>query len=781
MTKKSTTKKEQEKNKNYTANIIGIILALFGIFGITQKLTGPFGIFLANIARFLVGDLFIVLDGLLVILGGYLFIKGKLPTIGFKKACGGILIFVGFMQLFSAVIFSIKHIDHKFIGITINNVLNAITHGSVKNEAFSGLIGSLIYTASYRIFSLIGTCIIAIVFLIWGFMLVEEIPIQKLISMFGLLGKYFYNLFDHSTEEKEHDNPKRENTTVVNQKEPEFEQKNDIDPFAEAASDAKQEKRKPVESQPVKEHESEETFFQNYQSKEYPDYIMPTVDELKPTKAVKGGLTQEELTEKENIIVDTFKDFNIDVQVTGASVGSSVTQIEIEPPHGVKISRILGLSDNLALALANKDIRIEAPIAGKSRIGIEVPNAKSSPVYFRDVWSEFSKTKDEKNILEVPLGRDINGDVISMNLVKMPHLLIAGSTGSGKSVSINEILISILMMARPDQVQMILVDPKKVELNVYNDIPHLLTPVVTDPKKAAGALNQAVVEMERRYELFKQTGSRNINEYNKNLLKDDEEKEFLPYILIVIDELSDLMMVAGSEVEQAVIRLAQLARAAGIHMIIATQRPSVDVITGLIKANIPSRIAFAVSSGVDSRTILDTNGAEKLIGHGDMLFDPMGSSSPTRVQGAFIATEDVESVTDFVKRQGDPEYDDKFDVSIDDLTESTEVDGSEDQLFDEAVDLIYDKSTASSSMLQRYFKIGYNRAASLIDDMERYGMVGPMNGSKGREVYQTKIDAYRYQKSGHQEQATLEQVKEEPDSMEEDFKQQSNLNNDEND
>lgn len=745
---KKVTKKKQQKESNYTINCVGLVLCLIGIFGISQGLTGLFGIFWANIARFLVGDLFILLDVLIIIFGGYLFVKGKFPHFGFKKITGGILLFIGVMQLYGAIVFPLNKITENIVQKTFKNLCFGLTHQSIKPEAYNGIIGALIYSGSYRIFALVGTYFVAIVLLIWSSMILLEIPFQKLIDGGNLLGKFFYNLFDHSVDSK----PAKKESTLQSENAPkELVEKKEkildpIDPINELANEI------PTVSgenstAPKSEPENENSFFQDYQSQDYPDYKLPAIDQLKPTVTVKGGLTQEELKEKQAIIVDTFHDFNIEVQVTGASIGSSVTQIEIEPPHGVKISKILGLSDNLALALANKDIRIEAPIAGKSRIGIEVPNSNPTPVYFRDVWTEFTKTKNEQNILEVPLGRDINGEVISMNLVKLPHLLIAGSTGSGKSVSINEILVSILMMARPDQVQMILVDPKKVELNVYNDIPHLLTPVVTDPKKAAGALNQAVVEMERRYELFKQTGTRNINEYNKNILETDDNASILPYILIVIDELADLMMVAGSEVEHAIIRLAQLARAAGIHMIIATQRPSVDVITGLIKANIPSRIAFAVSSGVDSRTILDANGAEKLVGHGDMLFDPMGATSPIRVQGAFIATEDVESVTNFVKNQGHPDYDESFDVSIDDVAEEETISESEDKLFDEAVGLVYDKQSASSSMLQRYFKIGYNRAASLIDEMEEHGFIGPMNGSKPREVFLTKIEGYRYKKN----------------------------------
>lgn len=747
---KSVIKRKKQKKANYAVNICGMIFTLIGIFGITQKVTGPFGVFMANVARFFVGDLFFVFDLLLILGGGYLFVKGSFPKFNFKKIVGTLFIFVGSMQFLGAVIFPLNQIDHNFMTVTLKNLQHNFTHGSLNFPTYTGIIGAAIYSTSYRYFAWIGTYLVSLVFLGWGLILFFDIPFQKLLNLCRRLGKYFYDLFDHTPLTSSSDHDEVEVAPLEDPLDKNLPQNLANDPLVTPKRDSASHNQLTSPNSRTATFESE-SMVEAYPRPTDSQYQLPKIDRLKQTQAVHGGLTQEELKEKEKKIVQTFSEFKIEVNVTGASVGSSVTQIEIEPPHGVKISRILSLSDNLALALANPDIRIEAPIPGKSRIGIEVPNAQPTPVYFRDTWKEFDQTKKPQNILEVPLGRDIKGNVVAMNLVKMPHLLIAGSTGSGKSVSINEILISILMMARPDQVQLVLVDPKKVELNVYNDIPHLLTPVVTDPKKAAGALNQAVKEMERRYELFKQTGSRNITEYNKYQLQVKDGADLLPYILIVIDELSDLMMVAGSKVEAAIIRLAQLARAAGIHMIIATQRPSVDVITGLIKANIPSRIAFAVSSGVDSRTILDANGAEKLIGHGDMLFHPMGAANPIRLQGAYITTEDVESVVEFVKKQGKPEYDTNFDVSIDEINESQDVQDSQDELFDEALKMVAEKQAASSSMLQRYFKIGYNRAASLIDEMEQAELIGPKNGSKPREVFRTKIDSYFYHKEAASE------------------------------
>ena len=440
------------------------------------------------------------------------------------------------------------------------------------------------------------------------------------------------------------------------------------------------------------------------------------------------------------ILQQTFQSFGVDAKVVRASLGPAVTKYEIQPAVGVKVSRIVGLTDDLALALAAKDIRMEAPIPGKSLIGIEVPNNTVSTVSFRDIIE--SQSAEDNHLLEVPLGRDISGQVISANLGKMPHLLIAGSTGSGKSVCINGIITSLLMRAKPHEVKLMMIDPKMVELNVYNGIPHLLTPVVTNPRKAAQALQKVVEEMERRYELFAASGVRNMGGYNdmvrQHNLEDGENRPVLPYIVVIVDELADLMMVASNEVEDAIIRLAQMARAAGIHMILATQRPSVDVITGIIKANVPSRIAFAVSSGTDSRTIIDSNGAEKLLGRGDMLFLPMGQNKPTRVQGAFISDSEVEKIVSFVTEQQGADYQENM-MPSDEVTTTNPAE-SQDELYQEVVEMVTEMESASISMIQRRFRVGYNRAARLIDELEANGIVGPSEGSKPRKVLVSSIE-----------------------------------------
>ncbi|KKW73644.1 type VII secretion protein EssC, essC [Lactococcus cremoris] len=456
-------------------------------------------------------------------------------------------------------------------------------------------------------------------------------------------------------------------------------------------------------------------------------------------------IKRSESGERENvrknigILEETFKSFGIGANVESAVVGPSITKYEIKLATGTKVSRVVNLSDDLALALAAKDIRIEAPIPGKSLVGVEIPNAEVAMVGFREMW-EAGKTNPSK-LLEIPLGKSLDGGIRTFDLTRMPHLLVAGSTGSGKSVAVNGIITSILMKALPSQVKFLMVDPKMVELSVYNDIPHLLIPVVTNPRKASRALQKVVDQMEERYELFSRYGVRNIAGYNEKVQKynaeSDEKMLELPLIVVIVDELADLMMVASKEVEDAIIRLGQKARAAGIHMILATQRPSVDVISGLIKANVPSRIAFAVSSGIDSRTILDTNGAEKLLGRGDMLFKPIDENHPVRLQGAFLSDDDVEAVVTFIKDQSEAQYDESFDpgeVDENQVGTGASNTGSGDPLFEEARNMVIIAQKASTAQLQRALKVGFNRASDLMNELEAQGIVGPAKGTTPRKV-----------------------------------------------
>ncbi|WP_445671180.1 DNA translocase FtsK [Paenibacillus sp. FSL K6-2524] len=466
-------------------------------------------------------------------------------------------------------------------------------------------------------------------------------------------------------------------------------------------------------------------------------YQLPSFRLLsKPAGASKSG-DQADYMQTARKLEATLESFGVRARVLEVVRGPAVTRYEIQPDIGVKVSRIVNLTDDIALALAAKDIRMEAPIPGKSAIGIEVPNSEVSLVTMREVM-ETSTFLEAESKLSIAFGRDISGATIVGNLTKMPHLLVAGATGSGKSVCINGIITSILYKAKPNEVKFLMVDPKMVELNMYNGIPHLLAPVVTDPRRASLALKKIVVEMEKRYELFSKSGARNVEGYN--LMMKDNPDAVLPYIVVIVDELADLMMVAAKDVEDAIARLAQMARAAGIHLIIATQRPSVDVITGVIKANIPSRIAFGVSSQVDSRTILDMAGAEKLLGRGDMLFMPMGASKPVRVQGAFMSDQEVEAIVGYVRGQGQAEYDESLVPEVED-----EVQGEEevmDELYDQAVQIILEAKQASVSLLQRRMRVGYTRAGRLIDSMEARGIVGPYEGSKPREVL-ISIEQYK--------------------------------------
>ena len=496
-------------------------------------------------------------------------------------------------------------------------------------------------------------------------------------------------------------------------------------------------KRRIIEE--VKEEPTQEIDKIEVNEESYDNYVLPPITLLNnPIK--KQTVTKGDIVEKSKILQSTFNNFGIEVKIVKAIVGPSITQFQILPTPGTKVSKIVNLSNDIDLNLAAKDVRIEAPIPGKSLIGIEIPNTVNELVTMKEV---FVNDKDNSP-LSVALGKDVSGEAIFTRIDKTPHLLIAGSTGSGKSVCVNTIITSILLKNKPDKVKLIMIDPKMVELSIYDGIPHLLTSVVTDPLKAADVLHKVVLEMESRYREFARTRVRNIEGYNKIAEKDPDYKE-LPYIVVIIDELADLMMVSSKEVEESIARIAQKARAAGIHMIIATQRPSVDVITGVIKTNIPSRIAFAVSSSVDSRTILDKSGAETLLGKGDMLYLSADSSKPVRIQGAFLSDDEVEKVVDFVKSQSEAQYDPNMTPSeVSSQSGGSSADEA-DPLYKEVLLFIAKTQKASASLLQRRFKIGYNRAARIIDMLEEDGYIGPVDGSKPRKVFLEKEFAEDYE------------------------------------
>ena len=629
-----------------------------------------------------------------------------------------------------------------------------------------GILGAAGSYLLLKYFDVTGSYIILFSLMVISIVLLTKLPVSRL---FSLLGRYSvtaikkaYNkitdfIFIEVKEEKEETAEPQANTLII---------KNDENAPVFLPSVLIQGKKAGGETQVInsetpintvseksgKAKAKQQTFSPSTTS-DGKTFCLPPTSLLNWKKNKEHTVTDKEINEKIRILEETLASFGINVRVTQVTVGPAITRYEIQPPTGIKVSRIIGLSDDLSLALAASHVRIEAPIPGKAAIGIEVPNKEISTVHMKELVEskEFGAASSK---IAVALGKDISGTPIVTDLSQMPHLLIAGATGSGKSVCINTMVASILFKATPEEVKIILIDPKMVELTNYNGIPHLITPVVTNPKKASGILHWAVKEMEQRYDLFAAVGAKDINRYNKiqaELQKEFREDELaagsvdatqtlnsngtLPLILIIIDELSDLMMIAPAEVEDSICRLAQMARAAGIHLVLATQRPSVDVITGLIKANIPSRISFAVSSQMDSRTILDTGGAEKLLGRGDMLFFPVGSSKPARIQGAFLADKDTENLVSFLKEQAQPNYNpDMANVTEEENISFFEQD---DNLLPQAVQLFIEQGNASVSMLQRRFHIGYARAARLVDIMEQRGIVGSFEGSKPRSILMT--------------------------------------------
>ena len=537
--------------------------------------------------------------------------------------------------------------------------------------------------------------------------------------------------------EQENSNEKRYNNIkdkdlVVDIREFKEEEVNDDEEFIQKPT------RKQKKSR-VNNNEIEEVANDLKSEESYDNYQLPPVTLLNnPVK--KQTITKGDVVKKSKILQSTFNNFGIEVKIVKAIVGPSITQFQILPTPGTKVSKIVNLSNDIALNLAAKDVRIEAPIPGKSLIGIEIPNTVNELVTMKEVFVNDA----DNSPLSVVLGKDVSGETIFTRIDKTPHLLIAGSTGSGKSVCVNTIITSILLKNKPDKVKLIMIDPKMVELSIYDGIPHLLTSVVTDPIKAADVLHKVVLEMENRYREFARARVRNMEGYNKIAAKDSDYKE-LPYIVVIIDELADLMMVSSKEVEESIARIAQKARAAGIHMIIATQRPSVDVITGVIKTNIPSRIAFAVSSSIDSRTILDKSGAETLLGKGDMLYLSADSSKPVRIQGAFLSDEEVEKVVDYVKSQSEAQYDPNMTPSEVSSQGGVSSDDEVDPIYKEVLLFIAKTQKASASLLQRRFKIGYNRAARIIDMLEEDGYIGPVDGSKPRKVFLEKEFAEDYE------------------------------------
>ena len=792
-TKKKTSRSKNSQNSNPLLSIeaLAVFLIVYCLLAIFQL--GFLGKFFANVIRFFIGDLF-VFGGICGILAGFgMLFRGRMPKIIWRWTVAAVCSSIALLLFVSVMTYSsFTSSGSPLFQEMMNRFMVDFTSNTISQNLGGGFIGTLLYAGTYFLVSQWGTYLLVFLLLVCSALLIFDIHLSDVMNF---VRTHVSNLSQKIAEKKaekeakqkaleEEDlytpNPEIHPDDTLPVEEPVKEERKEhsllnrmknafFDDYEdESMVEGEMEFNEPVYGEPVvtqspvspvtpvvstpspiasKKQENsiqEEDEFEDDGEdigdlamggeENDEDYQLPPVTLLNPVQQADQSNERTIVERNMRILERTFASFGVDAKVMpNPMLGPAVTKYEIQPAIGVKVSKIVNLSDDIALALAAKDIRIEAPIPGKPYVGIEVPNSQTSFVSFSDVIQSAIQSPKP---LDVPLGRDISGNVRLCDITKMPHMLIAGSTGSGKSVCINGIITSILMKTKPHEVKLMMIDPKMVELNVYNGIPHLLTPVVTNPRKAAQALQKVVAEMEKRYELFASMGMRNIDGYNAHVeqynRETGENNPTLPYIVVIVDELADLMMVASNEVEDAIIRLAQMARAAGIHMILATQRPSVDVITGIIKANVPSRIAFAVSSGTDSRTIIDANGAEKLLGRGDMLYMPMGENKPIRVQGAFLTDEEVERIVDFVKNQQEVEYDEAMMPS----ENTTNASGSEpeDELFYEVIELLKEQETISTSYLQRRFRIGFNRAARIIDDLEARGYVGPADGSKGRKV-----------------------------------------------
>lgn len=722
---------------------------------------GAAGITLYNLIRLLVGSLaYLAIFGLLIYLFFFKWIRKQEGLLS-----GFFTIFAGLLLIFEAYLVWKYGLDKSVLKGTMAQVVTDLTGFRTTSFAGGGLIGVALYIPTAFLFSNIGTYFIGSILILVGSLLVSPWSVYDIAEFFSRgFAKWWEG---HERRKEERFVKQEEKARQKAEKEARLEQEEtekallDLPPVdmetGEILTEEAVQNLPPIPEEkwvepeiilpqaelkfPEQEDDSDDQDVQvDFSAKEALEYKLPSLQLFAPDKPKDQSKEKKIVRENIKILEATFASFGIKVTVERAEIGPSVTKYEVKPAVGVRVNRISNLSDDLALALAAKDVRIEAPIPGKSLIGIEVPNSDITTVSFRELWEQ-SQTKAE-NFLEIPLGKAVNGTARAFDLSKMPHLLVAGSTGSGKSVAVNGIIASILMKARPDQVKFMMVDPKMVELSVYNDIPHLLIPVVTNPRKASKALQKVVDEMENRYELFAKVGVRNIAGFNAKVEEFNSQSEYkqipLPFIVVIVDELADLMMVASKEVEDAIIRLGQKARAAGIHMILATQRPSVDVISGLIKANVPSRVAFAVSSGTDSRTILDENGAEKLLGRGDMLFKPIDENHPVRLQGSFISDDDVERIVNFIKAQADADYDESFDPGevSENEGEFSDGDAGGDPLFEEAKSLVIETQKASASMIQRRLSVGFNRATRLMEELEIAGVIGPAEGTKPRKVLQ---------------------------------------------
>ncbi|PST42481.1 DNA translocase FtsK [Faecalibacillus intestinalis] len=747
-----TARKRKSKQEQVSEELKLRIICLFFIFLviIAAMQLGVIGDHLNYVFMYVFGNLNGIIYLTCILLLGYIVVKADFPKFNGPKAVGLYLLFIGLTLFISATpsLTGIKVIQSYFNQAPLNR---------------GGLLGAVLYGFLSALFDYMGAIIAAVFIVVTGIILLgskfyfehkKEIQkraknnFNKTKDSLKQHSNYFGNFFkkkqnkttffddaifeDDETPTTIFEEIAKEDVTLpqaftFNDEHQEIEIVDKEPPIPSVDEELVQNDQSQIE-EPVIEHNTNK------------NYHLPPLSLLHNVVNKKQGENKNHAVESAERLTAVLNEFGVHASINNISIGPSITKYELKLETGTRVNKIMSLQDDIKLALAAKDIRIEAPIPGKPAVGVEIPNLVSSMVSFKEVFKNIpDKYKDNK--LVVPLGKDVNGQVIYAELNKMPHLLIAGATGSGKSVCVNTIISSILMRAKPDEVKLILVDPKKVELSNYNGVPHLLAPVVTDPKKAAATLRETVSEMERRYDLFAGANVRKIETYNQYVEKKNQENdaghqlEKLPYIVVILDEVADLMMVASKDVEDCIMRIAQLARAAGIHLIVATQRPSTDIITGVIKANIPSRIAFAVSSSIDSRTILDCTGAEKLLGKGDMLFLPMGLNSPIRVQGAYVDDSEVEAITYYTTKQQEASYDERYTNVKPISAVAASKEEQEDEEYEMCRAFVIQAQKASTSLLQRQFRIGYNKAARIIDQLEADGIIGPQIGSKPREVY----------------------------------------------
>ncbi len=750
MAKKKSRKKSKNTGFEYSAELYGVLLVLAAILGIGKY--GPIGKLIASFGVFLVGSGYGIFLVVMFIIGVYLILKREFPNFFTTKLIGLYMMTIGLLVLMHreyvianesnvALIFQ-ETLDE--LVISFNSIMTTGTVSSIF-ELGGGIIGGAFAICFDKLFALTGMQIVSWVLIGVGLSLFTGFSIVDAIrNGYNTSKEKMKTRKESSKNESDDEEESPKSAVIISNGDEDIDDNKQI---VVSSIDKITQTKDNTETE--EDHAHPEVVSENFNR----NYKLPSMDILDKPKSKKKNANQSAIEKNIVSLENVLKDFGISGKAVEVHIGPTVTQYELEIKSGTKLNKIVGLNREIALSLAKKDVRIEAPIPGKKTVGIEIPNETPVPVTFREVLERIPESKKDSKLL-VPLGKNIMGNVIWCEINKTPHLLVAGATGAGKSVCINGIIASILMRARPDEVKLMLVDPKKVELSLYNGVPHLLCPVVTNPKKASVALAKIVSEMDRRFDVFEETKTKNIGTYNAYIEKEnkkrkpEEQLKKMPFIVVVIDELADLMLVAAKDVESSIMRITQLARAAGIHLIIATQRPSTNVITGVIKANIPSRIAFTVASQIDSRTILDTGGAEKLLGKGDMLFLPMGEITTQRVQGAFISDDEIKRIIDHTIEQQKAEYDEKMlnldsadmpDKSASQIEDANQKEEYDDPLYNDIVEFVVESQKASASLLQRRFKLGYNRAARIIDLLEERGIIGPPNGSKPRVVL-VKLD-----------------------------------------